>query len=436
MLALPTPVTAPQCNAGAAYARDGAVLLRGAVSPSELDLLTAGISQVLARPSPRHGIASARNDAGLFFEDFCRWRDVAPLEAFVRGTHLSRIAAELLGVPAVRLFHDHILVKEPGTAATTPFHQDEPYYDIEGPGVSFWLPVDPVAEEECLEVMPGTHLGPLFLPRTFLTKEAKWHAVGALPEVPDYGARPTAGALRWALAPGDAIAFSFRAVHGAPGVRAIASRRRVFSLRFVASEAVFVPRPWRTSPQLADALTPGEEDARIPGQPLRGPWFPTLFSAPLDCAAYPLAAGWGCGAGGLRSAELDALVARSRKAYLEDGAVVLDGFLAHEALAAMAAEARACEGAAFVSTAGHNVYQDGGDGALPPEHARNTRVRTVVGSIAYDQLPRGSLLRQLYQWEPLREFVRRVVGASELHPLADAIGACTVNVFRTGMEQG
>jgi alkylated DNA repair dioxygenase AlkB len=346
------------------------------------------------------------------------------LEAFVRRTPLARIAAELLGSPAAILYHDHVLIKEPGTQAETPYHQDEPYYDVLGDGVSFWIPVDPVAAEESLEVFAGTHKGPLYLPRTFLSKEAKWHAPGTLPETPDFD--PSA-ALRWALAPGDAIAFSFKAVHGAAGVRAAAPRRRVYSLRFVAHDTVHAPRPWRTSPQLSDALRPGEADERVAGAPLRGVMFPALFSAPVDAARYPLHA---------RGGELAALVARCRAAYEAEGAAVLPGFLAPEALAAMAAEAEALQGAAFVSTAGHNVYQDGGDPGLPAEHPRNARVRTVVASIANDQLPHASPLRALYEWLPLREFVRQVVGAEALFPLDCPIGACTVNVFRPGMEQG
>ena len=413
-----------------AFARDGAVALRGVVSPRELALLRAGVESALAHPSPRHGVASAASDPGRFIEDFCVWRDVPALEAFVRGTRLARLAAELLGSPSATLHHDHILVKEAGTQAVTPYHQDHPFYDVEGEGVSFWIPLDGVAEEESLEVIPRTHMGPLYLPRTFLSQEARWHAPGTLPEVPAFA--PSA-ALRWALAPGDCIAFNFKAVHGAAGVRASAPRRRVYSLRFVGHAAVHAPRPWRTSPQLSEALRAGEVDERVAGAPLRGALFPTLFSLPLDVERYPLHE---VAAAAAPSPALAALEARARAAYEVEGAAVLPGFLTPPALAAMAAEAEALQAAAFVSSAGHNVYQDCGDPALPSEHPRNARVRTVVASIAYDQLPRGSLLRALYEWLPLREFVRRVVGAEELHPLDCPIGACTVNVFREGMEQG
>ena len=52
------------------------------------------------------------------------------------------------------------------------------------------------------------------------------------------------------------------------------------------------------------------------------------------------------------------------------------------------------------------------------------------------RLPKGSLLRKLYAFEPLLSLVRGVLGLPALFRLADGIGCCTVNVFRPGDEQG
>jgi ectoine hydroxylase-related dioxygenase (phytanoyl-CoA dioxygenase family) len=42
----------------------------------------------------------------------------------------------------VQVFHDHVLVKEPGTSKATPRHQDSPYYFIEGQqNINFWTPL-------------------------------------------------------------------------------------------------------------------------------------------------------------------------------------------------------------------------------------------------------------------------------------------------------
>ena len=55
------------------FARDGAVVVRGALSADEVARLTRGIDQNLAAPSSRAKVASDPNDPGQFIEDFCNW---------------------------------------------------------------------------------------------------------------------------------------------------------------------------------------------------------------------------------------------------------------------------------------------------------------------------------------------------------------------------
>ena len=88
-----------------------------------------------------------------------------------------------------RLYHDHVLVKEPGTQQRTPWHQDQPYYNVDGvQNASMWFPVDPVDRSATLEFIAGTHRGPWFMPRTFLDDQAEWFPDGSLAELPDFAA--------------------------------------------------------------------------------------------------------------------------------------------------------------------------------------------------------------------------------------------------------
>lgn len=258
------------------YRRDGVVVLRGVVSPREIELLTAGIDAVLATPSPRAKVASSPDDPGFFIEDFCTWRDHESFGEFVRITTLGDVAAQLTDSNAIRMYHDHVLVKEARTRQRTPWHQDQPYYDVEGrQNVSFWIPVDPVDVSSCLELVAGTHLGPWLMPRSFLTKEAKWFPEGSLAELPDVDAHRDVFAIKsWSLEPGDAIAFHMLTVHGAPGVSGN-GRRRVFSLRVLGDDMVYAPREWTCSPDFTQLF--GDRDPRTPGESLSGPWFPQLF---------------------------------------------------------------------------------------------------------------------------------------------------------------
>jgi hypothetical protein len=67
------------------------------------------------------------------------------------------VAAALLATPQPRFYHDHVLVKEAGTVQRTPWHQDQPYYNVDGHGVSAWIATDPVPEGGSLELVADTH---------------------------------------------------------------------------------------------------------------------------------------------------------------------------------------------------------------------------------------------------------------------------------------
>ena len=240
------------------YQRDGAVVLREVLNADELTVLREAIDWNLANPGPFAGVASRTSDPGRFFEDFCNWQRIAGYQRLAFSSALPGVAARLMQSKTCRLHHDHMLVKEARTAQLTPWHQDQPYYNISGrQNVSFWMPVDPVPRESTLEFVAGSHAdGVWYMPKTFLTEEAKWFPAGSLAEVPDVK-RGDPKVLGWALQPGDAIAFHMLTLHGSAGTTAL---RRAFSIRMIGDDVRHAPRPWRTAPQfdgLADFLAEG-----------------------------------------------------------------------------------------------------------------------------------------------------------------------------------
>ncbi len=255
-----------------AFASDGVVCVRRALDPGEVANAARAIDAVLASPGPLAQVASGADDPGFFIEDFRRWREIGEIEKLARNSRLPQIAAELMSTSQVRFYHDHVLVKEGGTRQRTPWHQDQPYYNVDGPGVSAWIPVDPVPEAGCLELVAGTHSGPWLMPRTFLAGEARWFPEGSLAELPDIEAdRDAFDIRRFELQPGDAIFFDFLTVHGAPGFPYL-GRRRVLSLRYLSAGARHAPRGWRTSPPF-DGL-----DAELPaGAIMDHPLFPVVW---------------------------------------------------------------------------------------------------------------------------------------------------------------
>ncbi|MCE2658452.1 MAG: phytanoyl-CoA dioxygenase family protein [Rubrivivax sp.] len=256
-----------------AYQRDGAVVLRGLLNPAELNRLREGLDENLARPSPRAIVASQPDDPGFFIEDFGCWPDNAGYRDTIVSTPLAAVAARLMRSHGARLYHDHMLTKEPGTRQKTPWHQDQPYYNIDGlQNVSFWIPVDPVRRHSTLEFLAGSHRGPWLMPRTFMTHQARWFPEGSLAELPDIEAeRDRLPILGWALEPGDAVAFHMLTLHAAGPVDGD-RRRRVFSVRFLGDDIRHAPRSWRTSPPF-DGLA----DELPAGAPMDHPLFPPLW---------------------------------------------------------------------------------------------------------------------------------------------------------------
>jgi ectoine hydroxylase-related dioxygenase (phytanoyl-CoA dioxygenase family) len=262
-----------------AFAADGAVVLRGLLTPAEVAVLRAGIDANLAAPSPRALVASRPDDPGFFIEDFCNWANNPQYRQVIFSSALAPVAARLMQSRTARLYHDHMLTKEPGTRQPTPWHQDQPYYNVDGmQNVSFWIPADPVSRVATLEFAAGTHRGPWLMPRTFMTNEARWFPEGALAELPDIEAGrhaqpPTHRILGWALEPGDAVAFHMLTLHASGGVEP-GRRRRVFSVRFLGDDMRHAPRPWKTSPEF-----PGLADELPAGAEMNHPLFPLLWKA-------------------------------------------------------------------------------------------------------------------------------------------------------------
>ena len=254
------------------YQRDGAVCLRQLLNADEVALLRSGIDANLAQPSPRAIVASRSDDPGFFIEDFCNWQDNPAYRQFIFESPLAPAAAALMHSRTVRLYHDHMLTKEPGTRAPTPWHQDQPYYNVDGQqNASFWIPVDPVRRASTLEFVAGSHRGPWLMPRTFMDHQARWFPEGSLADLPDINAQRRAHhILGWELEPGDVVCFHMLALHASAGVDPD-RRRRVFSVRMLGDDMRHAPRHWKTSPDF-----PGLADELPAGAPMDHALFPLL----------------------------------------------------------------------------------------------------------------------------------------------------------------
>ncbi|MGB1208787.1 MAG: phytanoyl-CoA dioxygenase family protein, partial [Paracoccaceae bacterium] len=138
------------------YQREGVVVIRGLFA-DHVDTLRRGVAHNMDAPGPYAAENLRPGDTGRFFDDYCNWQRIAEFEQVIRTSPAADVAAALMQSQTVQLFHDHVLVKEPGTSRATPWHQDGPYYFVTGQQtVSFWSPLDSVTTAS-LRCVAGSH---------------------------------------------------------------------------------------------------------------------------------------------------------------------------------------------------------------------------------------------------------------------------------------
>lgn len=254
------------------FRSEGVTVIRGVLDEDWLDRLAQAVADNMASPGP-YGKNHAET-GGAYFGDYVNWQRFETYRAIADEGPLGELAGELMGAREVKLFHEHVLVKEPGNSSATPWHQDMPYYCLDGERtVSLWVPLDPVGKAESLNFLAGSHRGKkTYMPRRFKTLQPLEGDVTDYAAFPDID--PDDPAIRsFAVDPGDVLAFDFHTLHDAPA-NPTDRRRRAVSFRFVGEGTRYVARPHEVSPPFPDM---GLELAM--NDPLPEEWFPTVWRA-------------------------------------------------------------------------------------------------------------------------------------------------------------
>ena len=127
------------------YRTNGAICLKGVIESSWLELLSKGVERNLAHPGSQSRIYTRdRGDKpGFFFGDVARWREIDEYRRFIFHSPAAEIAAVLTGASAINIYFDGVFVRGANTPSRTPWHQDVPYWPIDGDQLcSIWIPLD------------------------------------------------------------------------------------------------------------------------------------------------------------------------------------------------------------------------------------------------------------------------------------------------------
>jgi ectoine hydroxylase-related dioxygenase (phytanoyl-CoA dioxygenase family) len=181
---------------------------------------------------------------GNFLLDTGVWRRVPELADFALGSKLAGIAAQLLDAPRIRFYDDQMFIKEAGAVDRAAFHQDLPYFHLDGDrGCVFWIPLNSVkAGGGRVGYIPGSHRWQkMFKANVFISELPFPGAEGA--DMPKIEANPEAYGVQYMEAePGDVLVHHFLTVHGSEGNQSNIPRA-AFSLRYCDAELRYRQRP-------------------------------------------------------------------------------------------------------------------------------------------------------------------------------------------------
>lgn len=150
------PVDAPTVTA---FRTAGHAVVRGLADADEVAPYRHLIGDAVRRRSTGTRPLAERDTYGRAFLQVPNlWRHDEGVARFVLADRFARAAAELLGVDAVRVYHDQALHKEPG-GGRTPWHQDSVYWPFDTDlTITMWMPlVDVAPEMGGLEFASGSH---------------------------------------------------------------------------------------------------------------------------------------------------------------------------------------------------------------------------------------------------------------------------------------
>ncbi len=141
------------------YQADAVALVRGLASPEEIAAYRLAINDAVARFNTETRALKDRDTYGMaFLQTMNLWLQDEAVRRYSLAKRFAKVAAELMGVSGVRIYHDQALYKEPG-GGLTPWHQDQHYWPFEtDKTITMWMPLlDVTPEIGTLSFALGSH---------------------------------------------------------------------------------------------------------------------------------------------------------------------------------------------------------------------------------------------------------------------------------------
>ena len=245
------------------YHRDGVLLLKNMFDKDWIELLNKGLDVNCESPTERSRIWDKDDLGHIMFYDTLAWKEIEEYKKFIFNSPAAQICGQLMKSTTVNFFFDAVFVRSAGTKFETPWHQDEPYWSIEGyDACTLWMPLVPVKEKNCLSFVPRSHrFKSVFNQKNFAEitgnpKDQVDFSNVADQEFPDINADPKRfGVVSWELQPGDCIAFNGRTMHGGSGKLANDTNLKVFTTKWLGDDARIKFRNYGMDPDFSSLMT-------------------------------------------------------------------------------------------------------------------------------------------------------------------------------------
>ena len=256
------------------YEADGAVYIRGQFDRDWVELMREACVATMTDPEAKSREVDESDDPGYFFVSSHMARRHESFHRFVVESPAAEIAARLMRLDEVRFFYDQLFIKDPGTQAPTPWHNDLPFWNFAGDHIaSVWLALTPVSMATSgLVYVAGSHKwNKLYRAITPDYDEAFMdESLEPCPPFHKEFDNPDYRFLSWDMEPGDVIVHHPLAVHGSGRNESADLRRVALSCRYFGGDAIWTERKTgfrvpgaNNSPEIAFGRRP-HDDAVFP----------------------------------------------------------------------------------------------------------------------------------------------------------------------------
>jgi ectoine hydroxylase-related dioxygenase (phytanoyl-CoA dioxygenase family) len=214
------------------FREKGHVLIPGVLDKSEVDFYRDVINDAALRFNPEKRKLEDRDTYGrAFLQIMNLWEVDAEVKKFTLAKRFGKIAADLLGVENVRIYHDQALYKEPG-GGFTPWHQDQYYWPLDTNNtITMWMPLIDITEDMgMLTFASGSHQSG-FVENVAISDESEATLERFIKEKGFEVSRAKS------MNAGDATWHYGWTLHSAPGNKSADTMREVMTIIFIADGA-------------------------------------------------------------------------------------------------------------------------------------------------------------------------------------------------------